>query len=188
MRAIHGFRGDSCRHRQLGQSLVELAILTPLLALLLMGSFDASIMISDKVTSGSAVRQGARLAAELGGSQTNPGVSTTAIDMQIVHNVLAMAAGMSSATVQEIDIYAPTSPDGSYQPGADPVDQYLISPAGSVTTGVQTFPITNRRQTPPNETSVGVRLVWKYSPPGGIFPRNMILSDYSVMKAAPILG
>ena len=80
MCTIHGFRGDSCRHRRLGQSLVELAILTPLLALLLMGSFDASIMISDKVTSGSAVRQGARLAAELGGSQTNPGVSTTAID------------------------------------------------------------------------------------------------------------
>src|SRR2546425_12365240 len=96
-----------------GQSLVELAIVIPLLALLLMGSFDASIMISDKVTSGSAVRQGARLAAELGGSQTNPGVTTTAIDMQIVHNVQAMAAGMSSATVQEIDIYAPTRPDGS---------------------------------------------------------------------------
>jgi len=187
MRATLRFRGDPVRDHR-GQSLVELAILTPLLAMLLMGGFDASVMISDKVTSGSAVRQGARLAAELGGSQTNPGTTTTAIDMQIVHNIQAMAGGMTSATIQEIDIYSPTRPDGSYQPGTDLVDQYLVSAGGGVTAGTQTFPITNRRQTPPNETSIGVRLVWRYSPPAGIFPRNMTLSDYSVMKAAPILG
>ena len=91
MGATLGLRGEPDRPDRLGQSLVELAILTPLMALLVMGGFDASIMISDKVTSGSAVRQAARLAAELGGSQTNPGVSTTAIDMQIVRNVQAMA-------------------------------------------------------------------------------------------------
>jgi hypothetical protein len=175
------------RNRLLGQSAVELAILTPLLALLLLGGFDASIMASDKATSGSAVRQGARLAAELGGFQTNPGTTTTAIDMQIVHNVQTMARGMVSAQIQEIDIYAPTSPDGSYQPGIDPVDQYFISPTGGVVAGTQTFPISNRKQSPPYETSIGVRLVWKYSPPAGVFPKNMILSDYSVMKAAPIL-
>ena len=174
-------------NRQLGQSAVELAILTPLLALLLLGGFDASIMASDKATSGSAVRQGARLAAELGGFQTNPGTTTTAIDMQIVRNVQMMTRGMVSAQIQEIDIYAPTRPDGSYQPGIDPVDQYFISPTGGVVAGAQTFPISNRKQTPPYETSIGVRLVWKYSPPAGIFPKNMILSDYSVMKAAPIL-
>jgi Flp pilus assembly protein TadG len=174
-------------NRQLGQSAVELAILTPLLALLLLGAFDASIMASDKATSGSAVRQGARLAAELGGFQTNPGTTTNAIDMQIVHNVQTMAQGMVSAQIQEIDIYAPTRPDGSYQPGIDPVDQYFISPTGGVVAGTQTFPISNRKQSPPFETSIGVRLVWKYSPPAGIFPKNMILSDYSVMKAAPIL-
>jgi TadE-like protein len=185
MSATIRFGGDP---RQVGQSLVELAILTPLLALLLLGGFDASIMISDKVTSGSAVRQGARLAAELGGSQTNPGVSTTAIDMQIVQNVQAMAGGMPSAVIQEIDIYAPTRRDGSYQSGVDLVDQYFIGPGGAVTAGAQTFPINNRKQTPPNETSIGIRLVWRYSPPTGIFPRNMIQSDYSVMKATPVLG
>jgi TadE-like protein len=170
-----------------GQSIVELAILMPFMALLLLGGFDASIMVSDKVTSGSAVRQGARLAAELGGAQTNPGATTSSIDMQIVDNVTAMAGGMTSASLQEIDIYAPSSRDGSYQPGTDPVDQYLVGPSGRVTPGTQTFPIGNRRQMPPNETSIGVRLVWKYNPPAGVFPRNMILTDYSVMKAAPIL-
>ncbi|TMD84463.1 MAG: hypothetical protein E6I74_02660 [Chloroflexi bacterium] len=176
------------RQPRVGQSLVELAILIPLLALLLMGGFDASIMVSDKVTSGSAVRQAARLAAELGGSQSNPGATTASIDMQIVRNVMAMAGGMTSSTVSEIDIYVPTSPDGNYQPGVDLVDKYFIRSDGSMTAGTQTFPLSKRKQTPPNETSIGVRLVWTYNAPAGIFPKNMILSDYSVMKAAPILG
>jgi Flp pilus assembly protein TadG len=168
--------------------MVEMALLIPLLALMLMGGFDASIMVSDKVTSGSAVRQGARLAAELGGQQTNPGATTRSIDMQIVRNVLAMAGGMTSATVQEIDIYAPTRLDGSYQPGTDLVDQYFVGSDGTVTVGTQSFPISRRKQTPPIETSIGVRLVWKYNPPAGIFPKNMILSDFCVMKAAPVLA
>jgi hypothetical protein len=40
---------------------------------------------------------------------------------------------------------------------------------------------------PPTETSIGVRLVWNYSPPAGIFPKNMQIVDYAVMKAAPVL-
>src|SRR3989440_12060319 len=120
-------------NRQLGQSAVELAILTPVLALLLMGGFDASIMASDKVTSGSAVRQGARLAAELGGAPPNPGATTADIDMQIVHNVLAMAGGLTSSPVSEIDIYAPTREDGHYRSGVGLVDKYFLDPGGAGT-------------------------------------------------------
>jgi len=175
-------------HRQRGgQSLAELAVAIPVIFFLLMGGFDASMMISDKVTSGSAVRQGARLAAELGGSQTNPNGTTASVDQQIVRNVLAVARGMTSATITEVDIYGPTKANGIYDPGDDPVDQYFISPGGGVTAGTATFPIQNRQQTPPNETSIGVRLVWQYHPPAGIFPQNMQLTDYAVMKAAPIL-
>src|SRR3989440_12497540 len=53
--------------RQRGQSLAEMAVVIPVLVFLLMGGFDASVMISDKITAGYAVRQGARLAAEIGG-------------------------------------------------------------------------------------------------------------------------
>lgn len=173
-------------HRR-GQSLAEVAVAVPVLVLLLMGGFDASMMVSDKVTSGSAVRQGARLAAELGGTQTNPGALTSQIDAQIVKSVLVIAQGMTSATIQEIDIYQPGNANGIYQPGTDPVDVYFINPGGGVTAGTQTFPIANRQQTPPNETSIGVRLVWQYHAPAGIFPQSMTLSDYAVMKAAPVL-
>jgi TadE-like protein len=174
-------------HRQRrGQSLAELAVAVPVIFLLLMGGFDASMMVSDKVTAGSASRQGARLAAELGGIQTNPSATTAQIDAQIVKSVLLIAQGMTSATVKEIDIYQPGDPGGVYQ-AADPIDQYFISAGGGVTAGTQTFPIQNRFQTPPNETSIGVRLVWDYHAPAGIFPKTMTLSDYTVMKAAPLL-
>lgn len=174
------------RHTQRGQSLAEMAIVIPVLVFLLMGGFDATVMIADKVTAGYAVRQGARLAAEIGGTQTNPLATTQQVDMQIVRNVLAVTRGLTSATVLEIDIYAPADPAGVYQSG-DPVNQYTISSGGAVSPGKQTFPITNRNQTPPSETSIGVRVVWQYSPPAGIFPKNMQMNDYAVMKAAPLL-
>ena len=171
--------------RRRGQSLAEMAVVIPVLFFLLMGGFDATIMIADRVTAGSAVRQAARLAAELGGIQTNPGATTSQIDMQIVRDALAVARGLTSATVTEIDIYAPSQANGNYKAG-DPVNQYLIS-NGAITPGTQTFPIQNRNQIPPTETSIGVRLVWNYSPPAGIFPKNMQIIEYAVMKAAPLL-
>ena len=173
------------RQMKRGQSLAEMAVVIPVLVFLLMGGFDASVMISDKITAGYAVRQGARLAAEIGGSQTTS-ATTTVVDNQIIQNVLAVAGGLTSAKPTEIDIYAPSRADGSYTPG-DPVDQYFISAGGGVSAGTQTFPVQNRQQTPPNETSIGVRILWTYAPPAGIFPNNMQLVDYAVMKAAPLL-
>src|ERR1700737_3954475 len=72
--------------RKRGQSLAEMAVVIPVLVFLLMGGFDASVMISDKITAGYSVRQGARLAAEIGGAQT-PSCNTQTIDKQIVYNV-----------------------------------------------------------------------------------------------------
>ncbi len=175
----------SHRRMKRGQSLAEMAVVIPVLVFLLMGGFDASVMISDKITAGYAVRQGARLAAEIGGSQTTP-LTTAVVDQQIIRNVLAVARGLTSATPTEIDIYAPSRADGSYQAG-DPLDQYIISAGGGVSAGTQTFPVQNRQQTPPSETSIGVRILWTYSPPAGIFPSNMRIADYAVMKAAPLL-
>lgn len=177
-------RQDLRSRRRRGQSLAEMAVVIPVLVFLLMGGFDATIMISDKVTAGYGVRQGARLAAEIGGAQT-PNCNTQTIDKQIVYNVLAVTRGLTSATVLEIDIYAPSRADGNYVSG-DPIDQWTIA-GGMPNQGTQTFPCTNRDQTPPNETSIGVRVSWQYSPPAGIFPQNMRLVDYAVMKAAPIL-
>ena len=171
------------RKRQRGQALVELAISVPVLLWMLLGSFDASVMVSDKVIAGYATRQGARLAAEIGGSETNPTLTTAQIDNNIVQNVLAVATAMNYSTLQEIDIYAPRAASGAFNPGTDLYSKF----SGNGTLISSTFPITAREQIPPNETSIGVRLTWNYRPPTGFASFSILLTEFTVMKTAPVL-
>jgi Flp pilus assembly protein TadG len=174
---------QKARNRQLGQSVVEFALVTPVLIFFVFGAFVVETIMADEMTAGYAVRQGARLAAELGGSQTNPGVMQTSIDAKIIRNILAVTRTMSSATVSEIDIYAVTAADGTLQAG-DKQDQF--NGAGTALS-TQTFTLDKRIQTPPNETSIGVRLVWSYKPPGGSTFATFNAVNKAVMKAAPVL-
>lgn len=139
---------------QRGQAITEFALAAPLLFLLLLGAFDASNLASNKVTSISAVRHGARLGAQLGGTGNPPGagsatckgtlVSGTSeqnLDNQVLNDVLAGAferkdvsgatakhlTGLFYADVTEIDIYRPQgNPDGSFNQ-ADHANRYTIT-------------------------------------------------------------
>ena len=177
-------RSRARRRCRAGQSLAELAVTIPLVGVLIIGAFDTTVMVSDKLAAAYAVRQGARLASELGGAQTNPGATQAAIDAKIVRNVLAVTRGMAYGTIQEIDIYQVTSPTGLLQVG-DLVDQF-DSHGNPLAGGTQTFTLDKRNQTPPLETSIGVRLIWQYTvPTGDVATFNLM--DYAVMKAAPVL-
>jgi Flp pilus assembly protein TadG len=178
-------RFNQRRRRQGGQALVELAISVPVLLWLLLGSFDATVMVSDKVIAGYATRQGARLAAEIGGLETNPGVTTAQVDQDIVHNVLAVAIAMNYSTLTELDIYAPRAATGVLNKGTDLYDQYDGS---GVNQNGYPFDIRFREQIPPNETSIGVRLVWSYHPPTGFATFTITLNEYTVLRAAPVLA
>jgi Flp pilus assembly protein TadG len=173
----------SARPRQRGQSIVELAIATPVLLWLILGAFDVAVMVSDKVIAGAACRQGARLAAEIGGQKTNPGLTTTQVDQDIVRNVIAVAQAMNYSTITNIYIYLPSRPDGDYQVG-DLVDHYNSS--GNLV-GSQNFPLTARIQVPPNETPIGVRIEWNYNPPTGFATFAISLSEHTVFLASPVL-
>src|SRR3989442_4390858 len=93
-----------------GQSLAEMAVVIPVLVFLLMGGFDSSVMISDKITAGYAVRQGARLAAEIGGSPT-PGRSTPQGSKQTDRHPPTRARGPAPPNHPQKGI--PTSPGGA---------------------------------------------------------------------------
>ena len=67
--------------------------------------------------------------------------------------------------------------------GTRPYDSYDASCSQTH----QGFANTSRNQTPPNETSIGVNLKWKYSTPTGYQSLSLTLSDYAVMKTAPVL-
>jgi len=175
--------GITRRKRQLGQSIVEFAIATPVLLLLLLGAFNTGVMISDKVIAGAACRQGARLAAEIGGQITNPLLNTAQVDADIVKNVLAVATAMNYSTLSTITIYAPQNADGDYHAG-DLYNQYNTS--GTLIAGGG-FTLAQRIQVPPGETSIGVRLDWSYVPPTGFQSFNINLNEHAVMKASPVL-
>ncbi len=185
---MRDLRNGSTRGRwagRAGQSTMELALIIPLLMVLLLGGFNTTMLISDKLMASYAVRQGARLAAELGGKQTNPGATQSQIDQKIVGNVLAVARGMRYATVLEIDIYQASSVSGWYQSG-NLIDQF--DGAGNpLSGGSQTFTLDKRVQTPPNETPLGIRLQWQFTNPA---PRvgTSTFWEYAVMTAAPVLN
>lgn len=167
---------------QLAQSIVEFAVSAPVLILLLLGAFDASVMLSDKVIAGAACRQGARLAAEIGGQITNPTLTTASVDADIVKNVLAVANAMNYSSVTFIYIYQPLQSDGDYHSG-DPYDLFDAS-GTNLHTG---FPLSARNQIPPNETPIGVRVEWNYGPPTGLPGFNLNLSEHAEFRASPVL-
>ncbi|HKV88752.1 MAG TPA: TadE/TadG family type IV pilus assembly protein [Candidatus Dormibacteraeota bacterium] len=173
----------SPRSRQVGQSIVELAIATPVLIFMLFGLFNAGVMIADKVIAGSACRQGARLAAEIGGQLTNPTLTTDQVDQDVVRNVLAVASAMNYSSLATITIYAPTNPNGDFNAATDLYNQYSAADVKLH----QSFLLTNRNQTPPNETSIGVRLDWSYTPPTGFQSFTIALNEHAVYKASPVL-
>jgi Flp pilus assembly protein TadG len=176
----------SCVRRRSGQSLIEFAIAAPILLYLFLGAFSVGVMISDKVIAGYAVRQGARLASELGGIETNPSGTTAGIDGQVVRNVLVVAQAMNYSVLTKVIVYQPVlNANGDYDP-SDPANIY--NPAGTLTgTTGGGFSINNREQIPPSETSIGVKLFWSYSPPTGGLSFNVNLTEYAVMKASPVL-
>lgn len=171
------------RRSQAGQSLIELAISTPVLIFMLFGVFNTAVMISDKTIAGSACRQGARLAAEIGGQLTNPLLSTDQVDQDVVRNVLAVASAMNYSNLQTVTIYQPTAANGDFNPATDLYNQYDIN----MNKLHQNFMLVNRNQTPPSETSIGCRLDWSYTPPTGFQSFTVQLNEHAVYKASPVL-
>ena len=176
--AIGELTGGVLRERARGQSAVEFAVAAPVIVLLLLGSLDLTFFFADTMTGESAARVGSRLASEIGGGQN--GLTTGQADAQIVKSVLAAASGLNDATLQEIDIYTPAAATGQYA-STDAAD--VFDGKGNPVAGKQTFPLSSRIQKVPNETSIGVRVVWQFVPPMGVGASLLTFSQYTVFKA-----
>jgi Flp pilus assembly protein TadG len=172
---------------QRGQSVVEMALALPVLVLVLVSVFNIAALIGDRLVAGYATRQGARMAAQLGNGQ---GMAAAQVDPQICQAVLASSTTLSFASITGIDIYRvpPAAADGTWQ-SSYLQDRYTID-AGRTTctaTSTQTYPAAGRNVTPPNEDSIGVRILWQYTPPTGGYSISLPLDEYTVMRAAPVL-
>jgi len=170
--------------------VVEFALCIPVLLTMLFAVVNIGVLITDKVSAAYAARQGARLAAGLGDG-SGGGLTVQQIDQNVEQAVLASASHMAYATVKEIDIYqsdAPGAPsDGSFNSATDLYNSYIAPFAPNGIPVSQSFPLSKRNQVPPNETSIGVRVLWTYTPPTGYQSFALQLSDYTVMKATAVI-
>ncbi len=164
-----------------GQSLIEFGAALPVLILLFLGALDINTFTADLQTAVSATRQAARLASILGSQVcSSPALSQTDADTLILEDVNAVASGMNSWALVEVDIYRPDDPTGygAYRPGVDPVDRW-----NGVAWGPAAYTLPLRNQIVPNEASIGVNLKWTYTHVnslGGV--GSVTLNTYSVFK------
>lgn len=175
--------GRVCR-RNRGQAAVELALAVPVVSLLMIGAANVGLMIADNANADFSVRQGVRLATTVGGNHSNPGdaTATAAADLLVVQDVLSAAKTMSFAQPLEVDIYQPTTTDGHYVAGNN-VDVWDVSGATPTQVGPDTFPLSQRVQDFPNETSIGVRMIWRYDPTNWLsLTPSVTFTHYAVFK------
>jgi Flp pilus assembly protein TadG len=188
--------------------MVELAILLPVLVLLFLGAWTASDLISDNNTAVQASQQGARYGAELGQGPT--GATVLGVDTDIIDQMLPILnSQLTNAKVTEIDIYQPDTgvcsvspsfspsggqlsrsttcpPDnGAYNSGyGELIDEYQIS-GTTITPLTSQYLLTDRIQTHPNESELGVRVTIHYtSPTMAMFTQYD--TQYSVVRLAPV--
>jgi hypothetical protein len=183
--------------RRRGQSLIEFGVSVPVLLILMVGAFTYGTLISDRVISGNAARAGARTAALLGSNSC--GVPACGdpqwIDRAIVISARTVAASLAYTTLTEIDIYPatctstpPSAPcdANQYYNGDGVINRWDPNPATPAAIGGLPFTLDMRNQTPPTEASIGVRIIYTYSPPISFLAPTLTIKDYAVMKASPI--
>jgi hypothetical protein len=193
-------RRRGCR----GQALYELACILPLMLAIFAGGFSLTESITDDQLVNVAVGQSARYAAQVG-NDTYPAAATNCqssstdpcqADKLIIGTLLPLIQQLISVSVQEIDIYEPTtcSPptsalaagtcpaDVGYQT-ADPVDRYNGSGTALANTAAGQYTLDKRIQASPNETSIGVSVKYTYSPPTHVF--TLTLTQYSAYRLEP---
>ena len=142
------------------------------------------------------------------GSFTPVAANPCSVDQEIIQQMLPVVTGqMPNAVVEEIDIYEPSGANGcTFSAGTcppnngaytapEPINVYHIS-GGSITvpttyssncttTPLNCFTLAQRDQTHPDESELGVRIVYKYtSPTLSLFTQTD--SQYTVVRLAPL--
>jgi hypothetical protein len=200
------------RRRQRGQSLVEFALILPIMMFLVLGMVELGFAINHNTTIVTATRQGARVGAELrNGSNKDGGGVTTAsqnVDPQIIGAIegvlispgspiditqitmieIFKADPSSGAMVGGFDnIWVPAPGHGGpLLPGSSPAQYLDFRPSGGQPWGAET------RKGASVADSLGVRITYTYkfiTPLGGIVSSfgsgQMTLTDQTIMAVEP---
>lgn len=196
--------GDRASGR--GQSLVEFALVLPLMLLILFGMMEFGFVFSHHLTLEYATREGARLGAALGaGTDDAPcsGTSPEPVDWQIIAAVQRVITSPGSqvppARINQIRIYKATATGAEtagvvnvWVPGSGPTvdgEPLQFTPSGG--TGWSAC----GRNSGASPDSIGISLVYSYGyvTPLGTFmgivgPPTFTISDRTIMALNPPAG
>jgi hypothetical protein len=197
-----------------GQSLVELALVIPVMLSLFVGVYAAAGYIADRQVAGQAARAGARLGAEIGSNAgtTYPcqgGVSDNpcGIDQQIIQQTTTIGKGLiDNGTIDEIDIYLPcqgscatqsqqqcatAGASGDY-PAGGALHQSIYKPDTSnppvfvLQSPPGSFGMSYRVQQHPIESAISVRVVYTFRASVPLFTYfDRTSSEYATMCFSP---
>jgi hypothetical protein len=191
------------RSGERGQALIETMAVIVVLFSLLMGVYATSQYASDQNTAGTATRSGARLGAELGNNNFNASAGAVGcqtlgsggsgldndpcdVDRQIVQVVCRVAAAMPFVkSVDEIDIYRPTTNGDGSRGAFDLYDKYTSCTPGQPAAMTSQYTLDLRKQVHPNEAFIGVSLKYTYRSPAPIIPLNAQPTVYTVVQLSP---
>jgi Flp pilus assembly protein TadG len=199
------------KERERGQSLVEFALIVPVVTLILLGTLEFGLAFNNNLTLEYATREGSRTAAGLGNggsSNCSGGVDAYLIDAQTVAAVQRIlkspGSPISLANVSEVRIYRANSAGdqiGSdantwrYTPGAGPdIDTGPAVERLDFSSSTTNWPTCSRSDGPsPDSVGVQVTYTYNFSTPlgslirllGGTSAGSLTMTDRTVMALNP---
>ena len=196
-----GLRPVRSRASQLGQGMVEFAVIVPVFLLLLLGMLEFGFVFTHNLSLEYATREGARVASSLSDGGSGATAATCrAIDQAVINAVTKVLKSPGSPilgypnAVASIKIW---QADASGNPVAGTTDTWTNKNDGSLTfiqPASQNWPCTSRSSTLPSD-SIGVSLTYTYTmiTPlgaiekffGGAGPATLQMSDKTVMSLNP---
>jgi hypothetical protein len=178
---------------QRGVTLLETAIVLPMLLMLAIGLAEVGFLVIDQMAVANAAREGARVGAAAGPYEDSTG--TIDADDLILRSVEQALCHLENGRAERVLIY-PADADGGFA-NLGLINEYVLPPAtplNCTSTGTTAFVCIScpwdpptRDNTPPILDDIGVEVEYKHDPILGFFPFTSILdlSDRAVMRIEP---
>lgn len=165
-------RLSGCRPNGRGQTLVEFALIVPVLFMLIMGVLDGALLMFSVGTARYGASEGSRLAAQLGNASTADG--------QIVAKVNSIVGTTQLFTVSEVDIYRLNQDAvGNLTPDAAHYNRYKLD---GTAIGPITWPAPSRNVGNGTSDFLGLTIHYSYAWKAGFFsplgPVNTVAEAY----------
>lgn len=177
--------------RESGASLVEVALILPMLVLLAIGLSEVGFLVVDYLTVTNAAREGART----GASAADYDTGATDADDLILNAVEEAACNLNFGTLETVTIYRadvngeiPVPPGGGVNAYVNNGGLLCNSPSHGLSDGAGCCPWdpANRDRVPPGLDVLGVEVTFNHSSVTGLFPfPTVIWTEKAVMQIEP---